>query len=167
MGGFIWRMLRRSWVHVNRHRPAAGAAELRPIAGVLETALYAGDLEAAQRFYGDVLGLPLDSSQPGVFRFFRAGPAMLLVFDPEAAGRGRNVPPHGAIGPGHACFAVPEAEIDGWKAHLAAHGVTIEHEQAWPRGGRSFYVRDPAGNSIEFATPRIWGLPEAPAAETP
>ena len=44
---------------------------------------------------------------------------------------------------------------------MAAHGVAIEHEQTWPRGGRSFYVRDPAGNSIEFATPRIWGLPEA------
>jgi catechol 2,3-dioxygenase-like lactoylglutathione lyase family enzyme len=29
-----------------------------------------------------------------------------------------------------------------------------------PRGGRSFYFRDPAGNSLELATPRIWGLPE-------
>ncbi|MGN6582964.1 MAG: glyoxalase/bleomycin resistance/extradiol dioxygenase family protein, partial [Rhizobiaceae bacterium] len=25
-------------------------------------------------------------------------------------------------------------------------------------GGRSIYFRDPAGNSIEFAEPRIWGL---------
>jgi catechol 2,3-dioxygenase-like lactoylglutathione lyase family enzyme len=87
---------------------------------------------------------------------------MFLLFDPTAAARNRHVPPHGAAGPGHACFAVPEAELDAWKAHLTAHGVAIEHEQAWPRGGRSFYVRDPAGNSIELATPRIWGLPEAP-----
>lgn len=134
------------------------------IAGVLETVLYAGDLEAAERFYGEVVGLTLDSSQPGLFRFFRAGPAMLLVFEPEAAGRNRNVPAHGATGPGHACFAVAEASLDRWKGRMVSHGVPIEHEQTWPRGGRSFYVRDPAGNSIEFATPRIWGLPD-PAGE--
>ena len=139
---------------------------MTPIAGVLETVLYAADLDAAQRFYGGILGLPLDSSQPGLFRFFRAGPAMFLVFDAEAAGRNRNVPPHGTSGPGHACFAVPEAALDGWKERMIAHGIAIEHEQYWPRGGRSFYVRDPAGNSIELATPRIWGLPET-AAEAP
>lgn len=134
---------------------------MQPIAGVLETVLYARDLEAAEQFYGGTLGLTVDSRQPGLFSFYRIGRAMLLLFDPDAANRNRNVPPHGAVGPGHACFAVPEAELDGWKQRLEAGGVAIEHEQTWPRGGRSFYVRDPAGNSIEFATPRIWGLPEA------
>ena len=28
----------------------------------------------------------------------------------------------------------------------------------WPGGGQSFYVRDPAGNSVEFAEARIWKL---------
>ena len=133
---------------------------MQPIAGVLETVLYARDLAAAEQFYGHVLGLQLDSRQPGLFCFFRAGPAMLLLFDPESASRNRTVPPHGASGPGHACFAVPEADLPGWRRRLEAAGVAVEHEQDWPRGGRSFYVRDPAGNSIEFATPRIWGLPE-------
>jgi catechol 2,3-dioxygenase-like lactoylglutathione lyase family enzyme len=133
---------------------------VRPIAGVLETVLYASDLTAAESFYGELLGLPLDSRKPGLFCFFRAGPGMLLVFDPEAASRSRDVPAHGTRGAGHACFAVPEADLDAWKDRLSSRGVPIEHEQAWPRGGRSFYVRDPAGNSIEFATPRIWGLPE-------
>lgn len=136
---------------------------MQPIAGVLETVLYAKDLDAAEHFYGGTLGLQLDSRQPGVFCFFHAGPAMLLLFDPEAASRNRTVPPHGAIGAGHACFAVPEAELDAWKQRLTTQGVAVEHEQTWPRGGRSFYVRDPAGNSIEFATPRIWGLPEPTA----
>jgi catechol 2,3-dioxygenase-like lactoylglutathione lyase family enzyme len=76
------------------------------------------------------------------------------------------VPAHGAEGPGHACFAVAEDEMDGWKARLAAAGIAIEHEQDWPRGGRSFYFRDPAGNSLELATPRIWGLPDV-AEEVP
>ena len=132
---------------------------------VLETVLYAGDLDAAQHFYGDVLGLPLDSRKPGVFCFFRVGAGMLLLFDPAAARRNRDVPAHGADGAGHACFAVAEGELAGWQARLRERGVPIEHEQAWPRGGRSFYVRDPAGNSIEFATPRIWGLPDRPSIE--
>jgi catechol 2,3-dioxygenase-like lactoylglutathione lyase family enzyme len=127
---------------------------------ILETILYVDDLDAAGRFYGEVLGLALDSRKAGVFCFFRVGAGMLLLFEPEAARRNRDVPAHGATGPGHACFAVAERELDAWREHLLAHGVAIEHEQRWPRGGRSFYFRDPAGNSLELATPRIWGLPE-------
>lgn len=133
---------------------------MRPIDRVLETILYVDDLQAAERFYCDVLGLELDSRKDGLFVFFRCGGGMLLLFEPEAASTGRNVPAHGARGPGHACFAVAEADLDGWKARLAAAGVAIEQEMDWPRGGRSFYFRDPAGNSLELATPRIWGLPE-------
>jgi catechol 2,3-dioxygenase-like lactoylglutathione lyase family enzyme len=133
---------------------------MQPIKRVLETILYVDDLEAAERFYGEVLGLELDSRQPRLFVFFRCGEAMLLLFEPEAASAGRSVPAHGARGPGHACFAVPEAELDAWKARLQEAGVAIEQEMNWPRGGRSFYFRDPAGNSLELATPRIWGLPD-------
>jgi catechol 2,3-dioxygenase-like lactoylglutathione lyase family enzyme len=137
---------------------------MQPIKRVLETILYVGDLEAAERFYGGVLGLELDSRQPGLFVFFRCGEGMLLLFEPEAAGTGRNVPAHGAHGPGHACFAVPEAELEGWMARLREAGVAIEQEVTWPRGGRSFYFRDPAGNRLELATPRIWGFPDVGSA---
>jgi catechol 2,3-dioxygenase-like lactoylglutathione lyase family enzyme len=127
---------------------------------VLETVLYVDDLDAAERFYGEILGLELDSRQDGVFVFFRCGAGMLLLFEPDAAASGRKVPAHGARGSGHACFAVPEDALDPWQERLRAAGVLIEQEVSWPRGGRSFYFRDPAGNSLELATPRIWGLPE-------
>ena len=133
---------------------------MRPIDRVLETILYVDDLDAAERFYGGVLGLELDSKKPGLFVFFKCGNGMLLLFEPQAAGTGRNVPAHGAQGPGHACFAVAERDLAGWRARLEAAGVLIEQEIEWPRGGRSFYFRDPAGNSLELATPRIWGLPD-------
>jgi catechol 2,3-dioxygenase-like lactoylglutathione lyase family enzyme len=133
---------------------------MRPIDRVLETILYVDDLDAAQRFYGGVLGLELDSRKPGLFVFFKCGNSMLLLFEPQAASTGRNVPAHGAQGPGHACFAVAERDLAGWRARLEAAGVVIEQEMDWPRGGRSFYFRDPAGNSLELATPKIWGLPE-------
>ena len=35
----------------------------------------------------------------------------------------------------------------------------IEKEVEWPKGGRSLYFRDPAGNSVELVTPGVWGLP--------
>jgi len=128
---------------------------------VLETVLYVDDLDAAEHFYGEVLGLELDSKHAGLFAFFCCGAGMLLLFEPGAAASGRKVPAHGAKGPGHVCFAVPEGELAAWQARLIAAGVAIEQEVSWPRGGRSFYFRDPAGNSLELATPRIWGLPEA------
>ena len=131
---------------------------VQPIDRVLETILYARDLEAAERFYGDILRLELDSRKTGLFVFFKCGGGMLLLFHPEGARQGRSVPAHGAEGPGHVCFAVPEAALDGWRTHLERAGVAIEQEVEWPRGGRSFYFRDPAGNSLELATPRIWGF---------
>ena len=134
------------------------------IGGVLETCLYAADLAATERFYGDALGLEAFAREAGRHVFFRCGAGVLLVFDPArtaaAAGHvgGVPIPPHGATGAGHVAFAVPEAELDAWRERLAAHGIAIEAEVAWPRGGRSLYVRDPAGNSVELAPARIWGF---------
>jgi catechol 2,3-dioxygenase-like lactoylglutathione lyase family enzyme len=133
---------------------------MRPLERVLETVLYVDDLAAAEAFYAGTLGLEVDSRKPGAFLFLRIGQAMLLLFRAEATRGQREPPAHGAVGPGHACFAAAEAELDDWKERLRGAGVAIEHEQVWPRGGRSFYVRDSAGNSIELATPRIWGFPE-------
>jgi catechol 2,3-dioxygenase-like lactoylglutathione lyase family enzyme len=137
---------------------------MQPIDRVLETILYVDDLDAAERFYGEVLELELDSRKDGLFVFFKCGPAMLLLFEPGAAATGRTVPAHGAHGPGHACFAVAEDALPAWRSRLTAAGVAIEQEVTWPRGGRSFYFRDPAGNSLELATPRIWGLPDVARA---
>lgn len=141
-------------------------AEPVAIDRVLETVLYVDDLDQAERFYGDVLGLQLDSRHAGLFAFFRCGDGMLLLFEPNAAATGRNVPAHGAKGPGHVCFALPEDSLGAWRERLIEAGVSIEQEVRWPRGGRSFYFRDPAGNSLEMATPRIWGLREAGQDET-
>jgi catechol 2,3-dioxygenase-like lactoylglutathione lyase family enzyme len=141
------------------------------IEGVLESCLYAADLAAAERFYGELLGLPVFAREPGRHVFFRCGEAMLLVFDPArtatAAGEvgGVPVPRHGASGAGHVCFRVPEGELPGWRERLEAGGVEIEAEIRWPRGGASLYVRDPAGNSVELAPGRIWGITAGAAGD--
>ena len=135
-----------------------------PPARVLESCLYATDLAAAARFYEDVLRLTPFARVEGRHVFFRCGPGVFLLFAPEVTATtpgavgGVPVPAHGAHGPGHVAFAVADDALDGWRAHLAAHAVAIEAEIAWPRGGRSLYVRDPAGNSVELASPSLWGL---------
>jgi catechol 2,3-dioxygenase-like lactoylglutathione lyase family enzyme len=110
-----------------------------------------------------VLGLLPFAKAPERQLFYRCGDQVLLIFNPEATVKsptpgGLPVPPHGAIGPGHACFRATAAEIDRWRDHLVARGVAIEADFEWPGGGRSIYFRDPAGNCLEFAEPRIWGL---------
>jgi catechol 2,3-dioxygenase-like lactoylglutathione lyase family enzyme len=131
---------------------------------ILESALYVDDLGAAKRFYTDVLGLSVISEVEGRHVFLRGGAGVLLLFNPDAtieppAPDARfPVPPHGANGQGHLCFRASEEEIDAWKDRLAQAGIAIESEFSWPSGGRSIYFRDPAGNSIEFANPAIWGI---------
>jgi catechol 2,3-dioxygenase-like lactoylglutathione lyase family enzyme len=133
------------------------------IEGVLETCLYARDLEAAEHFYADLLGLAVVAREPARHVFLRCGAAMPLVFDPDrtstAAGQvnGVAVPPHGVNGPAHVCFRIAENDLKAWRERLHGAGVSIEAEITWPRGGASLYVRDPAGNSVELAPARIWG----------
>jgi catechol 2,3-dioxygenase-like lactoylglutathione lyase family enzyme len=132
-------------------------------AGILETVLYAKDLGATEAFYREVLGLAPFVSVPGRHLFYRCGNQVLLIFNPDAtkvppAPGALPVPPHGALGPGHLCFRATAAEIDGWVRHLQARGIAIEADFEWPGGGRSVYFRDPAGNCLEMAEPRIWNL---------
>jgi catechol 2,3-dioxygenase-like lactoylglutathione lyase family enzyme len=136
---------------------------LRPSA-ILETVIYVDDLTAAENFYAGVLGLSVYAHANARQIFLRCGNQMLLIFDPRQtakvpAASGLPVPPHGASGPGHVCFAAATGEIDAWRDRLVQCGIKIEVDFEWPGGGRSIYVRDPAGNSVEFAEPRIWKLP--------
>ncbi len=131
---------------------------------ILESALYVTDLDAAEAFYRDVLGLEKIAKVDSRHVFFRCGEGVLLLFNAEAT---RHAPPpdaklpvpaHGTVGQGHLCFAATAEEIEDWKVVLTRRGIAVEADFEWPQGGRSIYFRDPSGNSIEFAEPRIWGL---------
>ena len=129
------------------------------IVAVVETTLYVDDLDAAEAFYRNVLGLEVIGKEVGRHVFFRVGDGVLLAFSPEATLKGDTLPPHGARGPSHFALGVRTEGLDEWRQRLEEHGVVIEKEMTWPRGGRSIYFRDPAGNSIELVTPGLWGLP--------
>lgn len=132
-----------------------------PPEAILEAALYADDLDAAQRFYSDVMGFEELARVEGRHVFFRVGQTVLLIFNPAATARGSSnaalpVPAHGAQGPGHVCFAASRSDIAAWHTRLTAAGHPVEAEFDWPNGAHSLYFRDPAGNSVEFAEPRLW-----------
>jgi catechol 2,3-dioxygenase-like lactoylglutathione lyase family enzyme len=133
-------------------------------AGILETVLYASDLDAIEDFYRRVLELEPYAKSEGRQVFYKCGNQMLLIFNPNATqnaprpGAKLPVPPHGAFGKGHVCFRASADEVVAWRARLEGHGIAIEADFEWPGGGRSIYFRDPAGNCLEFAEPRIWGL---------
>ncbi|MCY3970973.1 MAG: VOC family protein, partial [Acidobacteria bacterium] len=101
---------------------AEGSEESRPreLDFVLEACLYVDDLEAAEAFYTEILGLTLHSKLDGRHVFFRCGSQMVLLFNPETTSdpdltlRGLGL--HGSRGPGHLAFGVTEDEIDLWRA---------------------------------------------------
>jgi catechol 2,3-dioxygenase-like lactoylglutathione lyase family enzyme len=130
------------------------------IKAVIETAIYVDDLQAAEVFYGTVLGFPVMGQEPGRHVFFRVGDSnVLLAFLAATTLKGDRLPPHGSTGPGHFALGIDAGAVGPWRKLLQGHGVAIEQEVEWPRGGKSLYFRDPAGNSVELVTPGVWDLP--------
>jgi catechol 2,3-dioxygenase-like lactoylglutathione lyase family enzyme len=130
--------------------------------GILETALYTDDMEQAQVFYEDVLGLkPIFTDAR--LRAYGVSRSVLLIFKRGAATEtvampGGSIPGHDGAGPLHVAFAIGKDELEQWEKHLASRGVPIEGATSWSRGGRSIYFRDPDGHLLELATPGLWSV---------
>lgn len=131
---------------------------------VLETCLYVDDLDRASRFYEEVLKLPRIGGDANRFRAYDVGgQSVLLLFRRGATLEavklpGGTIPPHDGEGRLHYAFAVTASDLPAWEKRLGQHGVAVEGETRWPRGGRSIYVRDPDGHLVEFATPGLWTI---------
>lgn len=126
---------------------------------ILETALYCPDLDEAEKFYTQLLGHPPQSAMKPRHLFYRCGDGMLLIFNPNETKKAfGDIDGHGCEGIGHAAFYMAEEEIDATRDWLKELGIEITSEVKWPQGGTSIYFRDPAGNSLEFATPQLWGI---------
>lgn len=130
-----------------------------PLNRILETVVYCPDLDAAERFYGGILGLTLGSRWGDRGLHFIVGNQVFLVFRPDKTQQGGTVPAHGATGPGHFALQIEPNQYEPWLAHLRACGVTIEQEHVWPDWeSRSIYFRDPAGNLAELITRGAWNI---------
>ncbi len=126
------------------------------IRGLYETVLYAEDVPGVAAFYAEALGLRVVEGPDKLAAAIRVPDGgLLLLFDPRLASQpDRPVPSHGTTGAGHVAFAVDS--LAGWAERLAAVGVELEREVTWSDRGRSLYVRDPAGNSVELVEGDLW-----------
>jgi catechol 2,3-dioxygenase-like lactoylglutathione lyase family enzyme len=91
------------------------------------------------------------------------GASVLLLFQRGATSTplptaGGVVPPHGGTGIQHIAFAIGEETRDAWLTRLEQHGIPVESQVRWQRGGESIYIRDPDGHSIELITPGLWAI---------
>jgi catechol 2,3-dioxygenase-like lactoylglutathione lyase family enzyme len=118
-----------------------------PVSGISELVLEVSDLEAARRFYRDVLGF--EETQYGEGRedrcwYLVGDTARLGLWTPQvglAGGRG------GAHV--HFAFHVEDPEIDALLERIGSAGAEVEGPiQLGP--GRAIYVTDPDNNVVEF-----------------
>jgi len=128
---------------------------------MLETALYVDDLPAAVAFYRDILGLRVLDASARLVAMDAGQSTVLLLFQRGATTSGLQIPggwipPHDGHGPVHLAFAVSADALTEGEHRLLEHGVRIESRVRWTGGGQSIYFRDPAGHSVELATPGTW-----------
>jgi catechol 2,3-dioxygenase-like lactoylglutathione lyase family enzyme len=130
--------------------------------GVVETAMYVQDMNRAEKFYEEILGLRRVGGADDRFRAYDvAGRSILLLFQQGTTSEplrlpGGVIPPHDGSGHNHFAFAIAKSELENWERHLAQYQVGIEGRMQWPLGGVSVYFRDPDGNLLELATPGVW-----------
>ena len=119
-----------------------------PVTGVSELVLEVVDLEAAERFYAGVLGLPV------VDRWPDRGAVWVMAGERTRIGLWRpQVGLFGSRGGLHVHFAlhIDEADYDRAVAALRERGQEVE-ETSFEGAGRAAYLDDPDGNLVELWT---------------
>jgi len=119
-----------------------------PVTGVSELVLEVVDLEAAERFYAEVLGLPVVDRWPEREAIWvMAGERTRIGLWRPQVGRA------GGRGGVHVHFAmqIAEADYEDAVALLRERGQEVE-EMVFDGSGRAVYVNDPDGNVVELWT---------------
>jgi predicted enzyme related to lactoylglutathione lyase len=122
-------------------------SEPPPVSGISELVLEVSDLDAARRFYRDVLGFEetlYGEGAEGRYWYLIGETARLGLWTEQvglAGGRG------GAHV--HYAFNVPDDSIDDLKSRIEGAGAEVEGPiQLGP--GRAIYATDPDENVVEF-----------------
>jgi lactoylglutathione lyase len=129
--------------------PSATSSALRAIRNLDYTIIFARDLAAMRRFYGEVMGFELIRDLGAAWFEYRVGAVILaltqrgwLFHDPPT--------PAGALSL-QLAFRVGVSEVDTCAAALEAAGVSLispPTDQSW--GHRTVFFRDPDGNVLEI-----------------
>ena len=119
-----------------------------PVTGVNELVLEVVDLEAAERFYADVLGFPVVDRWPAREAIW------VMAGDRTRIGLWRpQVGLFGSRGGLHVHFAmqIEDEHFDDAVERLESKGCDVRQTE-FEGAGRSVYVEDPDGNLVEFWT---------------
>jgi catechol 2,3-dioxygenase-like lactoylglutathione lyase family enzyme len=116
-----------------------------------ELVLEVADLDAAERFYRDVLGLRVVDRWSGErdAAWLDTGDGVPIgLWTPETGGD-RAI--HHGRGGAHVHFAlrIPHGSIDAWQERLEATGQPVTRFD-FDNGNRSVYIDDPDGNCVEL-----------------
>ena len=125
-----------------------------PVSGVSELVLEVADLEAAERFYAEVLGFPV------VDRWPDRDAVWVMAGDRTRIGLWKpQVGLFGSRGGVHVHFAmqIAEQDFDAAVALLESRGQPVRTMAFGTTHGRAAYVDDPDGNVVEFWT---WDVAE-------
>jgi catechol 2,3-dioxygenase-like lactoylglutathione lyase family enzyme len=113
-------------------------------AGLRHLALHARDLDAMKRFYTDVLGFAVEWEPDPDNIYLSSGIDNLALHRAQG-----NVLP-GALDHLGLIVRVPD-DVDKWAKFLESKGVEVAVQPKTHRdGARSFYFRDPDGNTIQI-----------------
>jgi catechol 2,3-dioxygenase-like lactoylglutathione lyase family enzyme len=125
------------------------------IQGISEAAFWVEDLEDSVAFYRDELGLELESLEPGRHAFFKAGDALIALFNPANPGTAlaeeylaRVGAPRGSVY--HIALRAPQHRLGGLAEALRAAGRQVKGPIQFPSGRMSYFLEDPDGNYLEL-----------------
>ena len=126
--------------------------------GIDHVVLLVDDMDAARAFYLGVIGCTVENALPqyGMLQL-RAGASLVDLVDISGEpGAWARPPAPGGRNVDHVCLATGPWDEAAMRTWLAAHAVAIV-EEGVNNGARgeslSFYVKDPAGNTIELTGP--------------
>jgi catechol 2,3-dioxygenase-like lactoylglutathione lyase family enzyme len=97
------------------------------------------DIQRAKRFYGEILGLELETQSDSDMEF-RCGQVTLDVFNPSSIGQPFAVSPAG--------LALRVADVDAARAELEAKGVVFDGDTIVTSVCKQAWFKDPDGNSL-------------------
>jgi catechol-2,3-dioxygenase len=124
-------------------------ADPPPVAGISELVLEVSDLDAARRFYGEVLGF--EETRYGEGRddrrwYLIGDSARLGLWTPQVGLAGGQGGAHV-----HFAFQVAREQLDPLLERLRSQGAEVEGPIQLG-ADRAIYVTDPDGNVVEFWT---------------
>jgi catechol 2,3-dioxygenase-like lactoylglutathione lyase family enzyme len=125
------------------------------ITGLDHVVLRVASLERAVKFYGDVLGCPVEREleTPRLVQM-RAGTSMIDLVPcgpgetPGVSMDGRNMD--------HYALRIATMDVPALTAHLARHGIDageVRRRYGAEGYGSSIYITDPDGNTVELKGP--------------